>query len=150
MVIQPLSTRLIKPNFCLLKSHCRPSAELCNCILGFMKVTIMIKLITNRWAWVLVPIKLVEPHNALAWGGGLRGNPASSPHQALSHWTIQWNTYRCTTYLTHASRGREGWENQSTNYYANDKLLRSLGKNCEWETAYVSHEVPLLVTLGQP
>ena len=30
----------------------------------------------------LVPTKLVEPDNALAWGGGIHGNPASSPHQA--------------------------------------------------------------------
>ena len=54
----------------------------------------LIKLITNRWAWALVPTKLVEPGNALAWGRGIHGNPASSPHQAPSHWTIQWNTYR--------------------------------------------------------
>ena len=53
-----------------------------------------IKLITNRWAWALVPTKLVEPGNALAWGGGIYGNPVSGPHQAPSHWTIQWNTYR--------------------------------------------------------
>ena len=25
--------------------------------------------------------KLVEPGNALAWGGGIHGNPASGPHQ---------------------------------------------------------------------
>ena len=23
---------------------------------------------------------------ALAWGGGIHGNPASGPHQAPSHW----------------------------------------------------------------
>ena len=64
----------------------------------------VIKLITNRWAWALVPTKLVEPGNALAWGGGIHGNPASSPHQAPSHWTIQWNTYRPNTYLAHTKR----------------------------------------------
>ena len=68
----------------------------------------VIKLITNRWAWALVPTKLVEPGNALAWGGGIHGNPVSSPHQAPSHWTIQWNTYRPNTYLAHTKR--EGWE----------------------------------------
>jgi len=62
------------------------------------------KLITNRWAWALVPTKLVEPGNALAWGGGIHGNPASGPHQAPSHWTIQWNTYRPNTYLAHTKR----------------------------------------------
>lgn len=30
-----------------------------------------IKLITDRWAWALVPTKLVEPGNALTWGGGI-------------------------------------------------------------------------------
>ena len=70
----------------------------------------VIKLITNRWAWALVPTKMVEPGNALAWGGRIHGNPVSSPHQAPSHWTIQWNTYRPNTYLAHTSRGREGWE----------------------------------------
>ena len=69
-----------------------------------------IELITNRWAWALVPTKLVELGNALAWGGGIHGNPASGSHQAPSHWTIQWNTYRPNTYLAHTSRGREGWE----------------------------------------
>ena len=59
----------------------------------------ILKLITNRWAWALVPTKLVEPGNALAWRGGIHGNPASGPHQAPSHWTIQWNTYRPNTYL---------------------------------------------------
>ena len=39
-----------------------------------------IKLITNRWAWALVPTKLGELGNALAWGGGIYGNPASGPH----------------------------------------------------------------------
>ena len=69
-----------------------------------------VKLITNtEWAWALVPTKLVEPGNALAWGG-IHGNPASGPDQAPSHWTIQWNTYRPNTYLAHTSRGREGWE----------------------------------------
>ena len=63
-----------------------------------------VKLITNRWAWALVPSKLVEPGNALAWGGGIHGNPASGPHQAPSHWTIQWNTYRPNTYLAHTKR----------------------------------------------
>ena len=64
----------------------------------------LVKLITNRWAWALVPTKLVEPGNALAWGGGIHGNPASSPRQAPSHWTIQWNTYRPNTYLAHTKR----------------------------------------------
>ena len=114
--------------------------------LASVKLINIVKVITNRRVWALVPNKLVELGNAVASGGGLHGNPASGPHQALSHWTIQWNTDRCTTYLAHASRGREGWENQSRNYYANGRLLQSLGKNCERETAYVSHKVPLLAT----
>ena len=71
-------------------------------------ICLFIKLITNRWAWALVSTKLVEPGNALAWGGGVHSNPASGPHQAPSHWTIQWNTYRPNTYLAHTKR--EGWE----------------------------------------
>ena len=52
------------------------------------------------------PTKMVEPRNALARGGGIHGNPASGPHQAPSHWTIQWNTYQPNTYL--APTKREG------------------------------------------
>ena len=113
------------------------------CILSFLFVSLTlltylhinhIKLITNRWVWVLVPTKLVEPGNALAWGGGIHGNPASGPHQALSHWTIQWNTYRPNTYLAHTSRGREGWEKtkaqtgMQTASYCNNTLRRTASK----------------------
>jgi len=72
----------------------------------------IIELITNRWAWALVPTKLVESGNPLEWRGwGLHGNPARGLHKAPSHWTMQWNTYQPTTYLAHTSRGREEWEN---------------------------------------
>ena len=40
---------------------------------------LVLKLITNRWPWALVLMKLVEPGTALAWGGGIHGNPASGP-----------------------------------------------------------------------
>ena len=111
----------------------------------------VIKLITNRWAWALVPTKMVEPGNALAWGGRIHGNPVSSPHQAPSHWTIQWNTYRPNTYLAHTSRGRRDGKNQSTNWHANSKLLQQhFAKNCKQATAYISHEVPLLEASGHP
>ena len=98
----------------------------------------LINLITNRWAWALVPTKLVEPGNALAWGGGIHGNPASGPHQAPSHWTIQWNTYRpILTWPIPQDGGREGWEkNQSTKWHANSKLLQQhFAKNCKQATA---------------
>ena len=69
----------------------------------------LVKLITNRWAWALVPIKLVELGNALAWGGGIHGNPASGPHQAPSLWKIQWNTYRpILTWPITPEGGRDG------------------------------------------
>ena len=111
----------------------------------------LINLITNRWAWALVPTKLVEPGNALAWGGGIHGNPASGPHQAPSHWTIQWNTCRPNTYLApHQEGGRDG-KNQSTNWHANTKQLQQhFAKNCKQATAYVSREVPLLQASGHP
>ena len=112
----------------------------------------VIKLIANRWAWALVPTKLVEPGNALAWGERIHGNPVSSPHQAPSHWTIQWNTYRPNTYLAHTKRegGRDG-KNQRTNWHANSKLLQQhFAKNCKQATAYISHEVPLLEASGHP
>ena len=114
------------------------------CILSFLfaSLTLLtlltyinhIKLITNRWAWALVPTKLVEPGNALAWGGGIHGNPVSGPHQAPHHWTIQWNTYRPNTYLAHTSRGREGWEKtkaqtgMQTASYCNNTLRRTASK----------------------
>ena len=112
----------------------------------------VIKLITNRWAWALVPTKLVEPGNALAWGGGIHGNPASSPHQAPSHWTIQWNTYRPNTYLAHSKReGGMGKTKGQLNWHANSKLLQQhFAKNCKQATAYISHEVPLLEASGHP
>ena len=69
----------------------------------------LIKLITNRWAWALVPTNLVELGNALAWGGGIHGNPVSGPNQAPSHWTIQWNTYRpILTWPIPQAGGRDG------------------------------------------
>ena len=92
-----------------------------------------LKLITNRWAWALVPTKLVEPGNALAWGGGIHGNPASGPHQAPSHWTIQWNTYRPNTYLAHTKReGGMGKTKAQTGTqtasYCNNTLRRTASK----------------------
>ena len=96
-------------------------------------VLIWFKLITNWWAWVLVPTKLVERRNALAWGGGIHGNPASDPHQAPSHWTIQWNTYRPNTYLAHTKReGRMGKTKVQTGTqtasYCNNTLRRTASK----------------------
>ena len=130
------------------------------CILSFLfaSLTLLtylhinhIKLITNRWAWALVPTKLVDPGNSLAWGGGIHGNPASGPHQVPSHWTIQWNTYRPNTYLAHTSRGRRDGKNQSTNWHANSKLLQQhFAKNCKQATAYISHKVPPLEASGHP
>ena len=108
------------------------------CILSFLfaSLTLLtylhinhIKLITNRWAWALVPTKLVEPGNALAWGGGIHG----ISHQAPSHWTIQWNTY--DQYLPGPYLKREGGmgKNQSTKgtqtaSYCNNTLRRTASK----------------------
>ena len=110
--------------------------------LPYRKTTV--KLITNRWAWELVPTKLVEPGNALAWGGG-------GPHQALSHWTIQWNTYwPILTWPLLQGGGRDG-KNQSTKWHANSKLLQQHSvENCKQATAHTSHEVPLLEASGHP
>ena len=48
--------------------------------LASVKLINIVKVITNRRVWALVPNKLVEPGNAIAWGGGgLHGNPASGP-----------------------------------------------------------------------
>ena len=112
---------------------------------------ILIKLITSRWPWALVPTELAEPGNALVWGGGMHGNPASDPHQALSHWTIQWNTYwPILTWPFPQEGGRDG-KNQSTKWHANNKLLhKQSAKNCKQATVYTSHEVLLLEALGHP
>ena len=78
-------------------------------LLFFNFLLSVVKFITNRRAWVLVPTKLVEPGKCLAWGGGFHGNPASSPHPAPSHWTIQWNTYRpMLTWPIPQEGGRDG------------------------------------------
>ena len=113
----------------------------------------LFKLITNRWAWALVPTKLVEPGNALAWGGDIHGNPASGPHQAPSHWTIQWNTYRLNSYLAHTKR--EGGMGKTKAQTGTQTVLLQLlqqhfAKNCKQATAYISHEVPLLEASGHP
>ena len=105
-----------------------------------------VKLITNRWAWALVPTKLVEPGNALAWEGGIHGNPMSGPHQAPSHLTIQWNTYRPNTYL--APTKREGGMGKTK--AQTGTLTASLTKNYKQATAYISHKVPLLEASGHP
>ena len=81
----------------------------------------LFKLLTNRWAWVVVPTKL---GNALAWRGGIHGNPASGPHQALSHWTIVWNTYLPIPGPYLKREGGMG-KNQSKKWYTNNKLLQS-------------------------
>ena len=94
-----------------------------------------VKLITNRWAWALVPTRFVQLGNVLAWGGGLHGNPGSGPHQAPSRWTIQWNTYGPTSYLAPTSRGREGVmrktkveTDRQTASYCNSTLQRTASK----------------------
>ena len=102
------------------------------------------KLITNRWAWALVPKKLVEQGNALAWGGGIHGNPVGGPLHVLSHWTNQWNT--CQTTLNWPwpkGKGRDGKNiaqngKQATSYY--DNTLRITA----------SKQLPLLEALGHP
>ena len=75
-------------------------------------------------SWALVPTKFVELGNALVWGGGIHGNPVSCPHQALSHWTIQWNTYwPILTWPSPQEGGKDG-KNKSTKCHANDELLQ--------------------------
>ena len=103
----------------------------------------LVKLIINRWAWALVPTKLVELGNALTCGGGIHGNPANGPHQAPSHWTIQWNTYRpILTWPILQEEGRDG-KNQSTERHTNSKLLQQhFAKNCKQATAYKSRGAP--------
>ena len=76
---------------------------------------LVLKLITNRWAWALVPMKLVEPGTALAWGGGIHGNPASGPQQAPSHWNTSVE-YLPTPYSpTHPHEGGRDGKNQAQN-----------------------------------
>ena len=52
-------------------------------------LSLIFKLITNRWAWALVPTKLVEPGNALTCGRGIHGNPASGPHPTRNSWCLK-------------------------------------------------------------
>ena len=75
-----------------------------------------VKLITNRWelgCWCLQ-----------SWGsqamlkhkeGGIHGNPTSGTPQALSHWTVQWNTYEpVLTWPWTKESGRVGKKKNST------------------------------------
>ena len=96
-----------------------------------------------------MPLKLVEPGNALAWGGGIHGNHASGPPPGtvtLSN-SVE---YLPTQYLPspHQEGGRDG-KNQSTNWHTK-QLKQHFAKNCKQATAYISHKVPLLETSGHP
>ena len=66
----------------------------------------IIKLITIRWAWVLVPTKLVEPGNALAWGGGIHSNPARRPPPGTVTLNNSVEYLPTNTYLAHTLKGR--------------------------------------------
>ena len=135
-----------------MRTLAKPLSQLVDTGLTWEQIlyTILIKLITNRWAWALVPTKLVEPGNAVAWGGGIHGNPASDPHQALSL-SIQGNTYQPILNWPLPQEGGRDGKNQSTKWHTNNKLLQQhFVKNCKQATAYTSHEVPLLEALGHP
>ena len=99
----------------------------------------LVKLITNSWAWALVPTKLVEPGSALAWkGGGIHGNPESGPHQAPSPWKIQWNNYRpILTWPITQEGGRDGKKPKHKKARKQQAIATTLCKelqasNCEY------------------
>ena len=78
---------------------------------------VVVKLITNRWAWALVPPKLAEPGNALAQGRRYKPwQPCEGPHQAPSQWTGQWNPFQpiCFFPLPGPELKREGGLEKNT------------------------------------
>ena len=81
-------------------------------------------LISNRWTWSLVPTKLVKLGNALVWGGSIRGNPVSRPPPGTVTLNNSVEYLPTNTNLAPTSRGREGWEIQSTKRHTNSKLLQ--------------------------
>ena len=90
-------------------------------------------LITNRWAWVLVPTKLVEPGNALACGGGIHGNPASGPTRHRH--TEQFSGILTDLYVPSPYLKREGGKGKTkakngtqTASYCNNTLQRTASK----------------------
>ena len=70
--------------------------------------------------------QLVEPGNALAWGGDIHSNPASGPHPGTVtlNKSVVRNTYRPTTYLSPGLKmeGRDG-KNQGTNWHKKQQAI---------------------------
>ena len=106
-------------------------------------------LISNRWAWALVPTKLVELGNALVWGGSIRGNPVSRrpPGTVTLNNSVEY--LLTNTYLALTSRAREGWEKQKHKMALKQQAIATtLCEELKQATAYISHKVPLIVALG--
>ena len=82
---------------------------------------------------------------ALAWGGGIHGNPASGPTR--HHHTEQFSeilTDQCLPSHYLKTRGREGKK-----WHANSKPLQQhFAKNYKQATVYIRHKVPLLEASG--
>ena len=106
------------------------------------------KLITNRWAWALVPTKLVKLGTALAWGGGTLSMATlrATPTQPQSPWClkrrgqrtrVKWDlwlqqpprTKRCSCIeKTDSSLPNEGnwqWERHQTAVQAQGHLVQA-------------------------
>ena len=70
----------------------------------------MVKLITNRWAWKLVPTKLVEPGNALAMRRRYPWQPCERPPPGTVTLNNSVEYLPTNTNLALTSGGRKGWE----------------------------------------
>ena len=107
-----------------------------------------IKLIANRWAWALVPTRLVEPGSALARGSRCPWQPCERPPRGtvtLKH-SVEYlptNTYQALTYKKRGRVGRNkhstASKQQATNMFNKDSLC-----------AFSSLEVPLLRASDRP
>ena len=111
-----------------------------------VKIYWCIKVITNRWAWALVPTKLVEPGNALAWGGGIHGNPTSG--FTRYHHTWQFSGILTNQYSPGPELMREGGLGKNT--AKQQSYCDNTAKNCKQATAYTSCKVSLLEPSGHP
>jgi len=117
----------------------------------------LVKLVTNRWAWELVPERLAgsksrKQKGRYPWQPWKREPPPRSSRQpAPSHWLNQWKwlTWPILTYKL--ATMREGWEGarirrDSQKYWANDPQRSAGRKAC----AMQNDTTALQISQGPP
>ena len=72
--------------------------------------------------------KLVEPGNALAWGGGIHGNPASGPHPTGISLVLEKGGASEQEWTSDASKKRHNYQMKAADSESNAKNCRASPK----------------------